>query len=113
MNSEDPKQVDAALSRTLETWKVAKPLPSRFAENVWRRIERELLPEPMGIWNRLLAWLCQGMLRPALAGSYLVVLLLAGTGVGYWRAQVVNERTGLELGARYVRLMDPYQMPRQ
>ena len=113
MNSEESKRVDEALGRTLEAWKVAEPLPPRFAEAVWQRIARNEQRAPGGILMSWLERVRRGFLHPALAGSYIALLLFTGSGVGYWRAQVVKERMTEELGARYVHLMDPYQMPRQ
>lgn len=112
MNPEESK-TNEALGRTLKAWKVAEPLPPRFAEGVWQRIARNERRAPDSI---LITWLerfRRGIIHPALAGSYIALLLFAGSGVGYWRAQVVKERVTEELGARYVHLMDPYQMPRQ
>jgi hypothetical protein len=57
----------------------------------------------------MMEWLSQGMVRPALAVSYLAVLLLTGLGAGYWQARTESVRASEELGARYVQLMDPYQ----
>ncbi len=112
MNSEQSKDTEAALSRTLESWRVEEPLPPRFADSVWARIAREERRAPAGWFPRWLEGLSRGMLRPALGGTYVAVLLVTGLGGGSWRAQVVNERTTEALSARYVHMLDPYQMPR-
>jgi hypothetical protein len=44
--------------------------------------------------------------------TYVSTLLLAGLLAGYWHARHDNTQASEELSARYVRLMDPYQMPR-
>ncbi len=113
MKPEQSNSPDAGLDQVLASWKVAEPLPPRFAENVWNRIAREEHRSPAGVLTGWLDWLRRGMLRPALAGTYVAVLLITGMGFGYWRAQVTNERTIAQLGVRYVHMIDPYQMPRQ
>ena len=112
MNPED-NGPDAALRRALQDWKVTDSLPPRFGESVWHRIAREQPTEPVGLLRAWLRRLGEGMVRPTAAASYLVVLLLAGVAVGYRQAHIANLRTSEELGSRYVRMMDPYQMPHQ
>ena len=110
MKTENPND-DGRLSRALREWKVEAPLPPRFDEQVWRRIERAAVPaaNPFAL---LRSWIAQAIVRPSFALSYAVILLLAGMLVGFWQAHAVSQRTGETLSARYVRMVDPYQSPR-
>ena len=50
--------------------------------------------------------------RPRLAVGYVAVLLAAGLLAGFWQAQLAKTRMAETLSARYVQMLDPYQMPR-
>ncbi|HZR18113.1 MAG TPA: hypothetical protein VFE51_12530 [Verrucomicrobiae bacterium] len=108
MKAQPSNESDQALSRVLHEWKVQTPLPPRFEEGVWLGIARRQARRPAWrlIWERLGA----AIARPALATSYLAVLLLAGLVVGYWQARAANARAEAQLSARYVQVVDPYQM---
>lgn len=102
---------DPELSRLLSEWKDLPPLPGRFREQVWRRIENtETAPPARGV--RVRDWLA-GLLtllpRPALAAAYLGSLLLLGGGLGWTHARKDTERVNLELGIRYAQTVDPYK----
>lgn len=97
-----------SLHGVLQQWKVTDSLPPRFADRVWQRIEREESAKPAGAWAFFLS-LMEELRRPAMASTYVALLLLLGVGAGYWHARMDNERASQELGARYVHLMDPYQ----
>jgi len=51
--------------------------------------------------------------RPALAGSYVALLLVGGVTVGWAQARQDAARVKDELSERYLRVLDPYQTPRQ
>ena len=92
------------------------PLPPRFEEGVWRRIERAeevSAPAPHSAWSALANWISTVLPRPALAASYFAVLLALGVTAGWAQAQQMTARVNSELGERYVRVLDPYQTPRQ
>ena len=112
MKPENSNNEQARLHNVLEVWDVKEPLPPRFQERVWQRIARQEAPEPGRLWSGLFAWLSVSMARPSFAGAYLAVLLIAGLAAGYWQARVDNAQTAERLGERYVRMMDPYRMPR-
>jgi hypothetical protein len=111
MKSENPMPSDESLRQTLQQWKVDAPLPPRFQEQVWRRIERGEVqaetPAWLLLWNRLMAALA----RPSLAVSYVTLLLAAGMIAGYWQARVIRAQSGEDMGARYVQLVAPFQNP--
>jgi len=109
MKAQHSNPSDKALSQVLGEWKVKTSLPPRFQDAVWHRIERSETREPA--WKLLWARLTAAIARPTLATSYLAVLLLAGLLAGYWQARVANAHAEAQLSARYVQVIDPYQMP--
>jgi hypothetical protein len=50
--------------------------------------------------------------RPALAFSYVSLLLVIGLVSGYLHGQADRARENRALSARYVQLMDPYELRR-
>ena len=109
MKPQHSDESDAALSRVLGEWKVKTPLPPRFQESVWHRIQRGEARAPG--WSLLFSRLTAAIARPTVATSYLAVLLLTGLLGGYWQARAANAHAEAQLSARYVQLVDPYQMP--
>ena len=95
--------------RMLREWEIKETLPPRFQERVWQRIAREEAKGIESVWVLARRRFAQLLVRPALAGSYLAVLLLAGLLAGYWQARVEQARTLEQLGSRYVQMLDPYQ----
>lgn len=63
----------------LREGRVAPPLPPRFQENVWRRVEEAEVSEKSASWLDSLAAL---ILRPRLAFAAVAALLLAGIFLG-------------------------------
>jgi di/tricarboxylate transporter len=112
MNSEKQNQADVSLDRTLRQWRVDATLPAHFNERVWQKIAREEAHAPATLWARITGWVSQALARPSLAIAYLSMLLLSGLLAGYWHARLDNAQAAEDLSARYVRLIDPYQMPR-
>ena len=107
MNSQEFEQDDGTLRRVLHQWPVKTPLPPRFQEAVWGRIE--LTESRSERWTSLFSRLLAAIARPGLATSYLILLLLAGVLAGYWQARLSNAQAEEALSARYVQLVDPYQ----
>jgi hypothetical protein len=108
MQTNDQNDLDDPLHRVLRQWQVTGSLPPRFQERVWQRIERGERHKSSPAWVFLYRIL-EDLRRPALATSYIALLLLLGVGAGYWHARIDNERASHELGTRYVQMMDPYQ----
>ncbi len=105
---------DAGLSGILRECKVAATLPPRFQESVWRRIAR-LEEEPSAVatlWMACARWIDTRMPRPALAVSYVAVLLVIGASAGWAQAQQEKQRVGSQMSQRYVQSVDPYQSAR-
>ena len=113
MKPERPNKDPEAVSRVLREWKVTSPLPPRFAENVWRRIEQaEPAAWPASIptlWAAVRVWLAAMLPRPAFAISYVSVLLIAGLFAGYWHARMETTSWDKALASRYVEAVDPFR----
>ena len=113
MKTNEPNQDDKPLSKALKEWRVEAPLPPGFQDAVWRRIERAQATPTLSVWGQIAEWIVNSLPRPALAASYLAVLLTVGGTMGWVQARHANSRLNGELGLRYVRTLDPYQAPRQ
>ena len=112
MKSEQPPQNDEPVGKLLHEWKVTTPLPPRFAEGVWRRIDRADTAVNLSLWDAFQHWLSTALPRPAFALAYVTMLLLTGIAAGYWQARGESSRLSGELSTRYVQSVDPYQKPR-
>ena len=90
------------MSGLLKEWKAEAPLPPRFQEQVWRRIQHEEVnPVPaVSPWTFLRDWIADMLPRPALAAAYIAVLLAAGAGIGWTRAQHEASRVSSQLSQR-------------
>ena len=107
-----PSEKDEALSKLLKTWKPEAQLPPRFQESVWRRIESAEPACSPGLLHVFAVWIERTFSRPALAASYIAVLLFAGIGAGLWHAEGKTAQAQSEWRTRYVQSIDPYKMPR-
>jgi len=110
MKTNNPLTDDTALHALLREWKVETPLPPRFQEQTWRRIEHADTPAiaTLSPWRSLQNWIANVLPRPALAVAYVAVLLAAGAGVGWTQARHESLRVSDELSLRYVKSVDPY-----
>lgn len=108
MKQENPKNEDPQLSRLLKSWRADGPLPPRFQERVWKRIEAAesvcAKPAEVGILN----WMAILFARPAFATACAALLLVAGLATGFVRANHDAERMNTDLANRYVASVDPY-----
>ena len=66
----------------------------------------------MSLWNVFAHWIGTLLPRPVMATAYVAVLLTIGATAGLTQAHQTNARVKGELGERYVRVLDPYQTPR-
>lgn len=114
MKAEQLTNVDARLRTLLKECEVAATLPPRFQEQVWRRIARR--EQQPSVWfslrTSLAQWINAELPRPALAISYVAILLVAGAGVGWTQARQEKARVSDEMSLRYVQSVDPYQAVR-
>ena len=113
MSDNRPEEKGDRFERALSQWRVSSPLPPRFQEAVWRRIERAERVASPSVWAVIAHWIGTMLPRPALAASYIALLLAIGVTAGWAQARQETERVKSELGERYVRVLDPYQTPRQ
>jgi hypothetical protein len=112
MKSNQHPEHDPALRKTLGQWVVNTQLPPRFQEQVWHRIARAEAVVKPSFWQLWKDWIEATFSRPALACSYVVLLLSAGLGAGYWQAHDRSEQAKSQSRERYVQSVDPYQAPR-
>jgi hypothetical protein len=102
MNSEDE-----TLRKVLGQWQVAQPLPPRFQERVWSRIEQAAAtPTAWQFWQR---WLEGAFASRTAATAYVTALLLAGVAAGYVNGQAHQQRWKTQQAAQYVHDLDPYR----
>lgn len=103
---------DEQLSKLLHEWRPTASLPPRFQEAVWRRIEKADTSAKSTFWHVLTHWVENAFRRPALAVSYVALLLFVGLSTGYWQARDASSRTLAQMRSAYVQSVDPYQSPR-
>jgi hypothetical protein len=113
MKTDQPGNQDQALHKVLQEWRTEASLPPGFQDQVWRRIERAQASAAPSVWAALSHWIEAVLPRPALATSYVAVLLAVGVTAGWSQAHQQNSHARDELGQRYVRALDPYQAPRE
>jgi hypothetical protein len=110
MNYKSPLS-DQDLSQLLRCWHMDTPLPPRFQEDVWRKIEQQSMP-PLGLWGRYreqFACLAATVLRqPAGATAYLLILLLIGAGMGYWSSVRFVDQKEAAWRSAYLLAVNPY-----
>jgi hypothetical protein len=99
---------DNSLRPLLKEWRVEASLPPRFQENVWRRIEN-LDASSVTLWQLIRQRLESTFARPAVAVSYVTVLVAVGLVLGAKQGQLRSARAEVQLEARYVQSIDPYQ----
>lgn len=104
-NSPEDRQLDSLLHE----WHCDAPLPPRFRENVWNRIEAQKPVYSPPLWMLMLEWLKSSFPRPALATAYIMVFLLIGLAGGWAQARHQNARINDRLETRYLQSIDPNQ----
>jgi hypothetical protein len=98
---ENMNSIDAKLSALLRESRLSPPLPPRFQENVWRRIEDAAAPARAESWLEDLAAL---ILRPKFAFAGAAILLVAGVLLG---TQAGSETVRHDAQARYLASVAP------
>lgn len=110
MTENQPNAPNDPLRSALAEWKIATPLPPRFDEQVWRRIES--MESRPAAWVVIASWLEALFKRPAAAAGYMAVLTALGLGLGFTEAQKKVTELNAQLSSRYVQSIDPYQRAR-
>ena len=87
---------DKPLAQALRSWQIEAPLPPRFTEGVWKKIEHAAPASTTTLWNLLRIRIAETFARPSLAVCYVASLLLIGLAAAL-------------LSAQYVQTVDPYQ----
>jgi hypothetical protein len=113
MKTDPPSNQDETLHKVLQEWRTQASLSPGFQEQVWRRIERAQASARPSMWAAISHWIETVLPRPALAGSYVAVLLAIGVTAGWTQARQETTHVRDELGQRYVRVLDPYLTPRE
>jgi hypothetical protein len=101
------------LNHALKQWRVSAPLPPRFQEKVWQRIESAEDRRRVRLGELIRRWIESIVPRPAVAASYIGTLLVLGFVGGMWQAQEHNARTHQTIERKYVQSIDPYQALRE
>ena len=112
MKTNQPGNHDDPLHKVLQEWRADTSLPTGFQEQVWRRIERAQASAAPSVWAAVSNWIATVLPRPALAATYVAVLLAIGVTAGWTQAHQETHHVRDELGQRYVRVLDPYLAPR-
>jgi hypothetical protein len=110
MNSKNEN--DDGLSKRLRSWKVDASLGPGTADQVWRRIALAESQAPSG-FAAFLQSIEEVFSRPAVAGAYVTILLLAGVlGGSLFRSTESDSRQRM-LASRYLASVDPYNRVRE
>src|SRR5690242_9440901 len=83
----DSEQNDESLRQHLQEWRINRPVPPRFQEQVRQRIERQDRAAAAGFRFRLQTLLARLFTRPAWVAGYVAAALVAGLSLGFWQAQ--------------------------
>lgn len=102
------KNKDRQLEGLLQEWRVTSPLPPRFGEQVWKRIERVEVTR-ISVVDAVRTWVAMAFARPAFAFAYVSVLVAVGLALGFLQANQKTAEWDRQLEARYVQSIDPYQ----
>ena len=113
MKTTTPNDDNESLSRLLKSWRMSDPLPPQFQEAVWQRINASQPEVSSSVWELIAKQFRILFARPAIAASYVALLLVLGLSAGWMQARQENVRVHKQLSDRYVRVLDPYQASRQ
>jgi hypothetical protein len=99
-----PPPEDERLRSLLRESRAAPPLPPRFQESVWRRIESGEVPRDVRILEQWLDSVAAWVLRPRLALAGVAAMLLIGIAIGALQADRAAEDIAKH---RYVAAVSP------
>jgi hypothetical protein len=104
MKPTDLEPDDLRLGALLRESRAAPPLPPRFPEGVWRRIEDAEAPGAAAAGATWMDLVVAWVLRPRLAFAFATVLMLAGALAGMYAG---NQLARKDAAARYVTTVAP------
>ena|SRR5208282_4041873 len=109
MNQENinPDPNDAKLGTLLRASRVARTLPPRFQEGVWRRIEEADVPVQSNGGITWLVALAAMVLRPRFALATATVLIVAGALLGVREGSQMAKQ---DAQARYLAAVAPHSL---
>jgi hypothetical protein len=105
----DPENSQDAHGSYLQEWRVNAPLPPRFQEQVWRRIEHEEPEMSASAWTILQRLFENAFAHRRIALAYLTLALLVGSVAGYWQGREQASGQESNLSRQYIQSVDPYQ----
>ena len=103
MKQDNLHDTDPQLKEALRSWQVNEPLPPRFQQRVWQRIEDAESPV-----RETPSWFAAFFMRPAFATVVATLLLLVGLTAGYLRANHDVSRMDDQLAHQYIASVNPY-----
>jgi hypothetical protein len=107
MNDQRESPANDPFRQLLQEWQIEAVPPPRFAESVWRRIEREQSAETSA-WTALGQWLSGWLARPAFASAYVALLLATGLAAGFFQAEDKVEHASAQQRSQYLQSVNPY-----
>src|SRR4051794_27645874 len=107
----DSEQNDESFRQRLQEWRIDRPVPPRFQERVWQRLEQQERAAAAGFRFGLQTLLARLFTRPAWVAGYVAVALFAGLSLGFWQAQEQAGTLTARLEHQYIQSVDPYQKP--
>jgi hypothetical protein len=105
MKTENPEPNEGRLSDLLRESRPAPPLPPRFQEAVWRRIEKAEAPSNAPSPPVWLDWLVERLLRPRFALASITALLLVSGLAGALRGTEMAKQAAQ---VRYLSTVAPH-----
>lgn len=115
MKTSESGDDNQALRKVLKEWRTDASLPPHFQEHVWQRIERAKANQAAtpSMRHVVAHWIGTILPRPALAVSYVAILVAIGLTAGWVEGRRKDARVKNNLSQRYVGLLDPYRTPRE
>ncbi len=104
MKTPDPNLDEPRLKTLLRDAHPAPPLPPRFQEGVWKRLERAERPMPAAAPARWLEQWVRGLLRPRYATAGLALAMFAGAWLGVRNGAGIVHRADRD---RYIAAVSP------
>ena len=108
MKDNPDNRADQQLKSLLKQWRIDSPLPPRFRDQVWSRIEANNPAPAISLGPIILAWLRVSVARPGLAYAYALLMISLSVGAGFAKARDYIAQADHTMESRYVQFVDPY-----